>query len=78
MNLNTARTGVELQLFLVKVKHFTTKPYRTIFRTFVACVLLSSSTLLIADELLLEAITDFPNMNAGEIPYYIDLSLIHI
>ena len=72
MNLNTARTGVELQLFLVKVKHFTTKPYRTIFRTFVACVLLSSSTLLIADELLLEAITDFPNMNAGEIPYYID------
>ncbi len=72
MNHKTARTDAEPQLPRVQAISVTKRLYRSIFSTFLAGALLGGSTALHAEELLLEAITDFPNINAGEIPYYVD------
>ena len=74
MNLKIARTDVQQQLTLQRARpqSDTPRPFRSIFRGLFVGLLLCSCTSLVAEELLFEAITDFQDINAGEIPYYID------
>jgi len=72
MNLKTAIKDLKRQSLCAKLKSGTSQPCSSILGAFLTSALLIGSTSTFAEELLLEAITDFPIINAGEIPYYID------